>query len=109
MDEVIAEETLVCIRQSGERLSAVASIGRPYQISLDEWACPVSLTGLYGRLHDAHGLGSLQALCLAASLLRQLLRYFVEDGGQLFLSDGETQFPLDATFSKVGKQPEKAL
>ena len=103
MDEAIAEQAIVCVRASGERLKAVASVGRPYQVGPEEWACQVSLTGLFERLHDIHGMSSLQALCLAASALRLLLGYFAEDGGQLYYSDGQTPFDMDATFSKIGK------
>jgi hypothetical protein len=103
MDAAIAEEAIVCVRASGERLKAVASVGRPYQVGPEEWACSVSLTELYARMPDIHGTSSLQALCLAANLLRQLLTYFAEGGGQLYYSDGQTPFDLDATFSKIGK------
>ena len=102
MAEAIAEERLVGLRPSGERVQVVATIGLPYQVGPEEWACPVSLAGLHERLHEAHGGSSLQALCLAASLLRQLLTSFVEDGGQLLYSDGEEAFSISSCFSGVG-------
>ena len=109
MQEPIAEEAFVCVCPSGERLRSVAAIGRPYQIGPDEWACPVSLTGLCDRLADIHGGSSLQALCLAASLLCQLLVSFVEGGGRLFSSDGESPFNVGACFSKIGERSTKPL
>ncbi len=55
----------------------------------------MSLTPLYNRLHDAHGTGSFQALCLAANLILDLLSDFKEKEGKLLHDDG-TEFPLDA-------------
>jgi hypothetical protein len=102
MTELIAEEKLIAVRRSGERVEVRAGIGRPYAVSADEWACPVSLAGLHDRLHDVHGTSSLQAMCLAASLLRQLLTYFVEDGGLLHHHDGRSPFDIAACFSGIG-------
>ena len=99
---MIADEKLVALRPSGERLEVVASIGLPYRVGPEEWACPASLAGLHERLHDVHGASSLQALCLAASLLRQLLTGFVEDGGRLLHDDGAQVFSIASCFSGVG-------
>ena len=95
---MIAEQTLVAVRRSGGRFRVVAAIGAPRQVGDEEWACPVSLSGLHERLHDVHGASSLQALCLAASVLRRLLTDFIEDGGQLFLEDGAEPFSVAACF-----------
>lgn len=66
-------------------------IGTPYRVAArpEEWACPVSLQPLCERLADAHGIDSLQALCLAISLGLYLLGCFQEDGGVLSLADGK--------------------
>jgi hypothetical protein len=103
MAELIAEETLIAVRRSGERVEVRAGVGHPYHIGGSEWACPVSLAGLHERLHDVHGNSSLQALCLAASLLRQLLTYFVQDGGELRHRDGRDAFDISACFSGTGR------
>ena len=79
-----------------------AGIGRPYALSTDEWACPVALTGLQDTLHDVHGASSLQAMCLAASLLRRLLTAFVDDGGSLRHPADGGVFDIAACFSGVG-------
>ena len=104
MGQTIAEERLVGLRFSGERVQIVAAIGLPYQVGPEEWACPVALVGLHERLPDIHGASSLQALCLAASLLRQLLTDFVEDGGRLFHGDGAETFTISSCFSGLGSQ-----
>jgi hypothetical protein len=102
--EAVAEEQLLAVRPTGERLNVVAAVGRPFQVGPEEWACPASLTGLYDHLHDAHGGSSLQALCLAASLLRQLLTNFVQDGGRLLHPGTDEEFNLQSCFSGIGSR-----
>ena len=106
MTELIAEETLIALRRSGERVEVRAGLGRPYHIGGSEWACPVSLAGLHERLHDVHGDSSLQALCLAATLLRRLLTCFVQDGGELRHLDGRDAFDISACFSGIGRSDD---
>ena len=101
MAQTIAEERLVALRPSGERSDVVVAIGLPYRVGHDEWACPVSLAGLHERLHDVHGSSSLQALCLAASLVRRLLTSFVQDGGRLLQADGTESFSIASCFSGI--------
>jgi hypothetical protein len=48
------------------------------------------------------GEDALQALCMAASLLRALLEDVVEKGGQLLHAAGRSAYDLDATFGRVG-------
>lgn len=104
MAQTVAEERLVGVQPSGTHVQVIAAIGLPYQVSPEEWACPVSLAGLHDRLHDIHGGSSLQALCLAAGLLRQLLTAFVEDGGRLLYADGKEPFSISSCFSSVGSR-----
>ena len=99
MNDVIASLAVIGITSDGERIDIVAEIGTPYLVEaldgIDEWACPVSLEPLYERLHDAHGAGSLQALCLASTLVLSLLHDFIDKGGRLVYEDG-INFPLEA-------------
>lgn len=71
-------------------------VGTPYYIggSHEEWACPSSLRPLYSHLVDAQGTDGFHALCLAISLLQQLLQAFLDDGGTLKTEDG-TDFTLE--------------
>ena len=69
-------------------------IGTPYRCDTGEWACRLSLDGLYYGLPDIRGEDSLQALCLAVSTALTLLRDFRRDGGTLQI-DGD-EFPLEA-------------
>jgi len=102
MTEVVASTDLLCVRPDGESVRVSAALGRPYQTSAGDWACPVALSGIHDSLSDAHGVDSLQALCLAATLLRELLARELERGCKLLYQNGGEEFPLDATFSAVG-------
>lgn len=102
MNAIVAEERLTARRAAGEPFVVIASLGQPYRVGPEEWACAVSLAGLHDALTDIHGASSLQALCLAASLLRQLLTSFVEDGGRLFSDGGHEPFDIASCFSRVG-------
>ena len=107
--DFIATTELICIRSTGERFNCRIEIGKPYQAETGEWACALSLGELYPRLHDISAEDSLQALCLALSLTRQLLTHFIEEGGRMLYAgtddDGDESagdFDLDACFSRVG-------
>ena len=102
MSEIIATTTLDCVNSLGERHQVTVEIGRPYQAPEGEWACPVGMRGFHNSLPDVRGEDSLQALCLAASLVRMLLTGFVADGGRIFFLNSDSEYDLDATFSGVG-------
>jgi hypothetical protein len=97
MEKVIAQTSFFGQRPGEERFEITVEIGAPYQCGEDpeEWACPVAVSPLYKRLHDAHGGDSFQSLCLAISLAQDLLQDFREKGGLLTFETGET-FPLES-------------
>ncbi len=99
MKEEIAKLEIIGIKKDGSRVNVIAKVGKPYRVEgneeLDEWACPVSLEPLFSSLHDAHGGGSFQSLCMATNLIIDLLRGFEEQGGRLIHDDG-TDFPIHA-------------
>lgn len=90
--ELIACRRLRAKRPEGEHFDIEVGIGRPIACGDQEWKCAILLGGLHDRLADARGIDSWQALMLAQRLARQLLEYFLEDGGQL--SDPEN-IPVD--------------
>jgi hypothetical protein len=98
----IAEEALDATDPAGVTTKVLVRVAAPYKVGPDEWACGVEVAGLHGALPDIHGLSSLQALCLAATLARRLLTYFIEDGGQLRDCATKQLFDIDACFSGVG-------
>jgi hypothetical protein len=79
----IAARELLAEDASRGQFTIRVCVGHPYEISADEWACPVALEGLYPRLTDQHGIDAFQSLMLAQKLARTLLLAFVEDGGIL--------------------------
>lgn len=81
--EFIATRRLRAKTREGALFDIEVGIGKPVPCGDEEWKCAVSLGGLHARLVDQHGVDSWQALMLAQALARQLLEYFVEDGGQL--------------------------
>ena len=102
LPEKIIETSLDCVDQTGQRSRLVVELGRPYRALEGEWACPVAIHGLHDRLQDVRGEDSLQALCLAVSLIRSLLSSYLEDGGLLMHPDTDYPYDLNATFGRVG-------
>ena len=100
--ENIVQTSIDCVAPTGERFTASVEIGRPYCLPDGHWACSVRIRGLYDNLADIHGEDSLQALCLAASLVRLLLRALMEDGGRLLHPNTNDSYDLDATFGSLG-------
>lgn len=105
MSDVVTSTALICVSSNGERREVVIEIGRPYKTPQGSWACPVAMRGMYRRLADIQGEDSLQSLCLAATLVRTLLTYFVKDGGKIFFPNSDNEYNLDATFGQVGTGP----
>lgn len=99
--QFVASDDILAIRPTGERITIEVRIGLPYKVSEIEWRCPVSLTPIYGSLHDAPGNTSFQAICLALALVFKLLTHFCEDGGSLTNDDG-TPYPLEAHYFPSG-------
>lgn len=91
--ETIATRDLLGTTKEGTRLRIHVRIGRPYAETKSEWACPVEVEGLAGKLPDIRGIDALQALWLAILIVRELLVGFVQDGGQLYWPD-EPDHPL---------------
>lgn len=91
MQSTVASATIWGQRPGEELFEVFIEIGTPRQVGDDpeEWACPVSLRPLFARLHDAHGGSSFQALCLASSMVLDLLAGFTEKGGALWYRPGE--------------------
>lgn len=80
-------------------------VGPPYRAATGEWRCPVRLSGPYERLPDMAGVDSLQALSMAASLVRSLLEGAVAQGGRVLDAATRSEYLLDAVFCRVGGTP----
>ena len=95
---------LLCVRPGGERLEVTVAIGHPYPTSAGDWACPIEITVLHGRLADIHGTDSLQALCLAIRTAGELLTSFAAHGGRILHPTTGEKFALDTYFSVGGSK-----
>ena len=93
------------VTATGEEVLVVAELGPLYQQSDGVWRCPVKLAGLHNRLADIAGEDSLQALCLGASLVRHLLEDVVQKGGKVLHRSDRSEYPLEATFGRIGEPP----
>ena len=100
-ERFIAERIVHALASDGRSFEIGLGIGKPHQISADEWACAVQVRGLHDQLSDMHGIDSWQALQLACQLAAQLLGSFVEDGGRLFWEEGGEQLAVSELFVKV--------
>jgi hypothetical protein len=88
-------------------IDIVIQIGRPYRVSNGAWACPVQTRGLTGSHPDIYGVDGLQALCLAISLARRVLREFLEGGGRLLDPQDQeeySQVELETIFGVAGSR-----
>ena len=100
-DRFIADRIVHALARDGRSFEICLGVGKPYQVSADEWACAVQVGGLHNQLSDMHGIDSWQALQLACQLAAQLLGSFVEDGGRLFWEEGGEQLAVSELFAKV--------
>ena len=103
----IATCTLYGREPGKDRVQIVVEIGAPYQVGTEEWACAVSVRGLFADPAHIHGSDSLQALSLANRYAFNLLSYFKEDGGVLEHETGE-EFPLVDVFGMSPSVPKKS-
>jgi hypothetical protein len=101
--EALASAELSYIAADGTQFDLRIAVGRPYRAAGGEWRCPVAIEGLERPLPDMAGEDSLQAMCMALSIVRGLLEHFVEQGGRLFHRDGRTPFDVDATFGRIAR------
>ena len=97
----LASRTIVAVKNDGQQVPVTLRLGQPYEVSPEEWACPVAMEGLHERLHDVHGIDAWQAIQLAQSLLAQLLDHIVEAGGHLLCHDPPGPVELSELFPKV--------
>lgn len=87
--DVVASAEFLLLDRDGSNRRASLRVGRPYEVSSDEWACPVEISGFEPRYSDAHGGTSLQALCLAIMLARSRVQDFISKGGKVLdVDDG---------------------
>ena len=97
----LASRTILAVKADGQATSVTLRIGTPYEMSPEEWACPVAMEGMQDRLGDVYGVDAWQALQLVQSLQAQLLGHFVEGGGELFCHEPPEPISLEELFHRV--------
>ncbi len=93
MNNPLASRSILAVKPNGERLTVVLAIGHPYEVTPEQWAIPVSMSGLHSRLGDIHGIDAWQVIQLAYEFVVQLIGHFVEEGGKLYWP--ETEEPIE--------------
>jgi hypothetical protein len=97
----LASRTIMAVKADGQAMKVMLRIGFPYEVSTQEWACPVAIDGMQGRLADIRGIDAWQALQLGQSLQAQLLADFVAGGGMLFCHETSEPITVAELFTKV--------
>ena len=104
----IASSDLLCVRPDGTELHTVARLASPRRRADGLWVSAFAVD----ELHDAQemaGEDSLQALCMAASMIRALLERFTAQGGRVLSPEDRSDFPIDATFGLMGDRGATAV
>jgi hypothetical protein len=95
IENIIASRKVKAVDSKGKAFNLEIVIGLPFQVSQDEWTCPVSLEGLYKHRGPIFGVDSLQALMLAIKFVKDLLEDFFEKGGNIYWFDDSKPVSLD--------------
>lgn len=96
----IAESRIRCLPPKGKPFTIHVQIGQPVKVDKAVWACPVDMKPLYKRLGPICGEDSLQSICLALRLIKDLLRDAQKKGNQLRIPRTKHAFPLEAYFGE---------
>lgn len=97
----IASSDLLCVHADGTEVHVVARLSSPKRRRNGTWVSTFSVEGLYDE-REMVGADSLQALAMAMSMTRALLDRFVAQGGRVLTPEDRADFPIDATFGRVG-------
>jgi uncharacterized protein DUF6968 len=100
--ETVGSTDFVFLFLDGSKKPVQLRVGKPYKIADGDWACPCELVGFERRHPDMRGADSMQALCLAISLLRRRLEDFVDKGGKILDADDESEWSLREAMAMFG-------
>ena len=98
MYKCIAKRELLLIKPDGKESVVTLRIGRPYKVDDLQWSCPVEMEGFHKKLADQSGNDSFQSLMLAQKLIRDLLKYHIEDGGQVLSVEDRSRINITDLF-----------
>jgi hypothetical protein len=97
----IASSDLLCVHPDGTEVHAVARLASPTRRGDGLWVSAFAVDHLHDP-QEMSGEDSLQALCMAMSMVRALLERFMAQGGLVLSPDDRSEFPIDATFGLMG-------
>jgi hypothetical protein len=95
-----AERTIFAVDKDGCEFEIRTAVGLPYETESGDWACPCALEGLHKRFPDMHGVDSWQSLILATRAIRNMLDYFIEQGGKLYWEKGGEEISVAELFDE---------
>ncbi|MRW83860.1 hypothetical protein GJ698_07090 [Pseudoduganella sp. FT26W] len=98
---VIATHDFIWHKKDGTTAPVQVMIGAPYRKNID-WACPCAIFGFEGRYSDIVGISSLQAMSLALNLVSKRLKWLIENGEILDLSEDGKHLDLELITSLFG-------
>lgn len=101
MDRIVASDEQICRAANGRIFTLTILVGEPFQEDDGVWACPVFVSDLDGKERLIHGEYSLQAIGLALSYVRTLLRGFAESDGSIFDPDTNETFSMTEHISSM--------
>ncbi|UCF88767.1 MAG: hypothetical protein JSV70_00470 [bacterium] len=84
---IVASRKVKAVDFTGKTFDLTIVIGLPFEVGHDEWACPVSMEGLYKQRGPIFGVDSFQALMLAVKFVKDLLKDFQDKGGSIYWAD----------------------
>jgi hypothetical protein len=105
--EPVASVSFNWVDAKGTERPVQGIVGKPYQLSDQEWACPYVLDGAFEQGPDIPGVDSVQALSLALYGLYHDLIRLLDEGGRLLNPKTRETFDLvtlKATFSRSTSQ-----
>jgi hypothetical protein len=98
----IASSDLLCVRPDGSELHTVARLASPRRRADGLWVSAFAIDDIH-EAQEMAGEDSLQALCMATSMIRALLERFVAQGGRVLSPEDRSDFPIHATFGLMGE------
>ena len=97
----LASRSIIAVKPDGQAMNVTLRIGLPYEVSPEEWACPMAMEGFQERFPDIHGIDAWQSVQLVQSLQAKLLGHFVRSGGRLFWDEPPEPIELSELFPNV--------
>lgn len=101
MQVYVAEKTLRGIGPDGSSTAISIRIGQPVEVSEQTWTVAIDIDGLEYGMKTALGIDPWQALTIAFAVTEQAVRYFIEQGGKLCVTEeADNEIPLEDLFPR---------